>query len=358
VRWAASGSKTIDEVKVRNMWPVKSISMICAILLGGLFAEPLFSQNLQRTVRNAQPKMVKVYGAGGIRGLEAYQSGFLISPEGHVLTAYSYVLDAETVTVTLDDGRKFESKLLGADPRLEVAVLKIDATDLPHFDFKEAATGEEGTRVLAFSNLFGVATGDEPVSVLHGAISAVSSLEARRGTFESPYQGSVYVLDAMTNNPGAVGGALTNYRGQLLGMLGKELRNTRNNTWLNYAVPVRELLETVEAIKAGNSRPNSAKLAAKRPDKPLRLADLGIVLIPNVADRTPPFVDEIRPDSVASKVDIKPDDLVVLVNGQLVQNCSMVLAELGRLEHDTEVRLTLLRGQELRAVLLRADAKN
>ena len=162
----------------------KLLTAVCLSVCGCLLpAFELHAQSLPRTIRTVQQKMVKIYGAGGIRGLEAYQSGFLISPTGHVLTSYSYVLDAQTVTVTLDDGRKFEAALLGADPRLEVAVLKIDAADLPCFDFKDAATGEEGTRVLAFSNLFGVATGDEPVSVLHGAISAVSSLEARRGTF-------------------------------------------------------------------------------------------------------------------------------------------------------------------------------
>ncbi len=322
------------------------------------FAASAHAQSLQRTIRDVQQKIVKIYGAGGIRGLEAYQSGLLISAEGHVLTAYSYVLDAETVTITLDDGRKFESKLLGADPRLEVAVLKIDTTDLPHFDFKHAATGEEGTRVLAFSNLFGVATGDEPVSVLHGTISAVSSLEARRGTFESPYQGPVYVLDAMTNNPGAVGGALTDYRGRLLGMLGKELRNTRNNTWLNYAVPVKELLEAVEAIKAGQVRPTTVKNTNKRPELPLQLADVGLVLVPNVLERTPPYIDEVRPDSAADKAGIKSDDLVVLINGQLVQSCKAVFAELERIEHDAEVRITLLRGNELREVILSSAKKN
>lgn len=316
------------------------------------------AQSLARTIRDTQQKMVKIYGAGGIRGLEAYQSGFLISAEGHVLTANSYVLDPDTVTVTLDDGRKFDAKLLGASPLLEVAVLKIEAADLPHFDFKAAAAGEEGTRVLAFSNLFGVATGDEPVSVLHGTISAVSSLAARRGAFESPYQGSVYVLDAMTNNPGAVGGALTNYRGELLGMLGKELRNTRNDTWLNYALPAHELLETVEAIKSGNARPKSSNTVLKQPQKPLRLADLGVVLAPNVTERTPPYIDEIRPNTPASKVDLKPDDLVVLLNGNLVQSYNTLLAELCRLEHDTEIRLTILRGKEFHEVTLQADSKN
>ena len=134
--------------------------------------------------------MVKIYGAGGFRGMEAYQSGMLISPEGHILTVFSHVLDTDYITVVLADGRKFEAKLLGADPRLEIAVLKIDAADLPCFDLAKAANAEAGTRILAMSNLFNVAVGDEPVSVQKGTVSVVTRLDARRGVFETPYRGS------------------------------------------------------------------------------------------------------------------------------------------------------------------------
>ena len=80
----------------------------------------------RRVAREVQPKVVKIYGAGGLRGLEAYQSGMLISAEGHVLTVWSYVLDADEVTVVLDDGRRFTAKHVAADPLTEIAVLKFD----------------------------------------------------------------------------------------------------------------------------------------------------------------------------------------------------------------------------------------
>src|SRR5437764_9471514 len=76
-------------------------------------APPSFAQ----ICKDVQPKIVKIFGAGGYRGLEPYQSGFLISADGHVLTAWSYVLDTEVITVVLDDGRKYNGKLVGADPR-------------------------------------------------------------------------------------------------------------------------------------------------------------------------------------------------------------------------------------------------
>ena len=158
-------------------------------------------------IDQAQTKIVKIYGAGGFRGMEGYQSGFLISAEGHILTALSYVLDTDRITVTLNDGRRYDAKLLGGDPRLEIAVLKIEAANLPHFDLAKAVPLTAGTRILALSNLFNVAMGDEPASVQSGTVSVLTRLEGRRGVFETPYHGPIYVLDVATNNPGASGGA-------------------------------------------------------------------------------------------------------------------------------------------------------
>lgn len=301
---------------------------------------------LQQAIELSQPKIVKIYGAGGVRGLEAYQSGFLISPTGHVLTAWSYVLDTDYITATLADGRKFEAKLVGADPRLEIAVLKIDAAELEHFDLAESVPGEGGSRVLAFSNLFGVATGDEAASVQHGVIAVKTRLDARRGTFETPYHGPVYVLDAMTNNPGAAGGALTNQNGELLAILGKELRSAQNNIWLNYAIPIAELRTSVDEILSGKTRVGQDKPEA-RPDQPVDLAALGVVLVPDVLERTPPYVDAVRAGSPAEQAGVKPDDMIVFVADSLVHSCKGLREELARLERDAELRLIVMRGLEL-----------
>jgi S1-C subfamily serine protease len=305
------------------------------------------ASSFAEVVKEVQPKIVKIFGAGGIQGLEAYQSGFLFSAEGHILTAWSYVLDTDVITVTLDNGRRFQAQLVGADPALEVAVLKIDAIDLPHFDLSKIVGAEEGARVLAFSNLFRIAEGNEPVSVLHGSIAIKTHLAARRGVFDTPYQGQVYVLDAMTNNPGSAGGALTNRRGDLLGMLGKELRNARNNTWLNFAIPTSELATAAEDIRSGKTGPRRTSTPESKPEKPVNLARLGVLIVPNVLERTPPFVDEVRPNSPAAAAGVKPDDLVVFVGEHLVQSIGALESELELIDSADEVRLTLLRGQEL-----------
>jgi S1-C subfamily serine protease len=311
-----------------------------------LTSQAMAAPTLSRVLNTALPKMVKIYGAGGVRGLEPYQSGFLISADGHVLTAFSYVLDTDIIKVTLDDGRRYEGTLVGADPRLEIAVLKIDATDLPYFDVAASSNAESGTRVLALSNLFGVATGEEPVSVQRGVVMAHTRLDARRGAFATPYRGAVYVLDAMTNNPGAAGGALIGQRGELLGLLGKELRNAQNGAWLNYAIPVPELRSSVEAILAGKPRPNEIEQKLT-PAEAHTLQLLGVTLVPNVLDHTPPFIDDVQPNSPAAKAGLRRDDLIIFIGDQLISSCSAVNEELSRLDRSDTLKWVVKRDQDL-----------
>jgi serine protease Do len=327
-----------------------------ALVVLFVFATSLTAAPLTTVIPQVQPKQVKIYGAGGYRGLEAYQSGSLISATGHVLTVWSYVLDTDFITVTLHDGRKFEGKHLAADPRLDIAVLKIEAQNLPHFEVAKTALVDAGTRVLAFSNLYGVATGDEPVSVQRGVVSVRSRLHARRGVYETPYKGQAYILDAMTNNPGAAGGALTDYDGRLLGILGKELRNSQNNTWLNYAIPIPEAAKTIEDIVSGKYVNVPTEDVASKPKQPLSLELLGIQLVPDVLPRTPPYIDRILPGSPAASTGLRPDDLVLFVNGRLTAACTAVRTELEYIDRIDPVSVTVLRNQELIDVQLRAAA--
>src|SRR3954471_3536271 len=307
-----------------------------------------------QVARQVQSKVVKIYGAGGIRGLEHYQSGILISGKGHVLTVSSYVLDSDEVTVVLDDGRHFTAQQIAADPLTEIAVLKFDPgnDDVPHFDLSAATTADAGSRVLAFSNLFGIAAGEEPVSVLHGVLSAVAPLEARRGSFTTNFHGKVYVVDASANNPGAAGGALTDSQGRLLGMLGKELRSSLTDTWLNYALPVATFAPTVEDILAGRFTPADLK-EVDRPANPLSFAALGIVLVPDVVTRTPPYIDRVLPNSSAAAAGLRPDDLVVMINSQVASSCRQAVSLTERLEADAAARIGVLRGEQFLELTLK-----
>jgi S1-C subfamily serine protease len=332
---------------------MRPLAFAVAIILGSLgLAGSSSAQSFAAVCDQTQPKIVKIFGAGGLRGLEAYQSGFLISGEGHILTAWSYVLDSDAITTYLHDGRKLPAEFVGMDPRAEVAVLKIDATGLAHFQLEDAVRLESGARVLAFSNLFGVALGNEPASVLHGVVAATTDLAARRGALATNYRGPAYVLDAMTNNPGAAGGALTDRRGRLAGLLGKELRSSTTNIWLNYAIPIGELQPVVDQIIAGKFRPAPRGAGEKKPKEHHSLAALGIRLVPDFLPKTPPFVESVRPGSAAAKAGIRPDDLVLFVADRVVPSSKQLADELTYIDRLDAVRLTLQRGQELIEVSL------
>jgi len=319
---------------------------LATLLLCGLVS-PTQADDLALASNTVQSKMVKIYGAGGLKGLEAYQSGFLISGNGHILTVWSYVLDTDYITIVLDDGRKFEGKIVGADPRLEMAVLKIDSQELDHFSLSKSVTLKPGARILTISNLFGVATGDEPCSVLHGIIAATTSLNARRGAFKSPYQGPIYVLDAISNNPGAAGGALTDSQGNLAGLLGKELRNAQNGTWLNYALPIAQLTTAVEDIIAGRTRPRSFDETVKRPDNPHTLKSLGIRMVPDVLAKTPPFVDSITRKSVAEQKGFRPDDLILYLNNRRIDSLNTLVNEIALIDKIDEITVIIQRDNNL-----------
>ncbi len=340
--------------------PITSVPLcLCVRLLftlAILLPVPAWAQNsLAEISAQTQPKIVKIFGAGGLRGLEAYQSGFLISGEGHILTAWSYVLDSDVITVYLHDGRKLMAEVTGMDPRSEIAVLKIDSPGTAHFNLDEAQSLSPGAKVLAFSNMFGVALGNEPVSVLHGVVAAKTDLSARRGAFESNYRGQAYVLDAMTNNPGAAGGALTDVKGRLAGLLGKELRSSASNIWLNYAIPISELKTTVEEILAGKFRPAAREPNQKKPKQHHTLAILGLNLVPDFLPRTPPYVENVEPKSTAAKAGIRPDDLVLFVNGRVVASCKLFADELTFIDRLDPIQLTIQRGQELVEIELVPD---
>ena len=335
---------------MRRVGNYLSLLACCAMLVYGTSAQ---AADLQRTIRNAQQKVVKLYGAGGLRQMEAYQTGILISPEGHILTSLSYVLDTDDLVAVLDDGRKLHPEIVGTDPVRELAVLrpKSEQQGLPHFDLAASVSGHAGQRVLAISNLYNIATGDEAASVLQGVITAVAPLDARRGAQQTPYRDTVYVLDAQANNPGSAGGALIDWHGQLIGVLGKELRSRMTGTWLNYALPATDLAPVVADILVGRDV-ESLATDSLPPEEALTTADLGFMLVPDVLRRTPPYIDAVVPNSSAAKAGLQADDLVVFVGDDPVVSCNALTGLLARLEKQDGATISVLRDGTLHVVSL------
>jgi serine protease Do len=147
---------------------------------------------------------------------------------------------------------------------------------------------------------------------------------------------------------------LTDDQGRLLGVLGKELRNAQNNLWLNYALPIPEIHSLVNDLLQGKSRrredPN-----LRKPRQPLTLSLLGLVLIPDVLPKTPPFVERIRPGSPAAKTGFRADDLIVFVQSNMVSSCQEMLEELSYVDRLQPVRITVLRDQTLLEFELTAE---
>lgn len=341
---------------------MKNRSIFLAALLTFLFGtRPLCAadSSLSDVIPDAQTKVVKIFGAGGLRQLEAHQTGILISPSGHVLTALSYVLDTDDLAVVLDDGRSFKPEYLGSDPVRELAVLKLPMEDesLPYFDLHKNTTAQVGDRILALSNLYGIATGDEPVSVLQGAITAIAPLDARRGAFTTAYRDNVYVVDAYANNPGAAGGALVDWQGHLLGLLGKEVKSRVTGTWLNYALPTASFAESVNGLIEGHS--TAWEPPSQLPEQSLTSELLGLRLVPDVLPFTPPYIDAVRRGSPAESADLRADDLIVFAGGRQIASCRAFLEALTYLDSRDEIELSILREGELVEVTLQvADEKD
>ena len=333
----------------------------CGCLLGilgisTLDARPVKSERPESNdetamvVSQVQPKMIKIFGTGGLRRLEAYQTGFLISPDGFLVTAWSYVLDSDPLSVILHDGSRHEAQLIGFHPQLQIALLKIEGDGFPFFDLNAVPSVRQGTSILAFSNLYGVASGDEPVSVQRGVIAADWQITPATPFLDVNYQGSIWLLDAITSNPGSAGGAITDRQGQLIGMIGKESQRRDNGLWVNYAWKAEELASAIEAILSGQAHRQAQ--SARQPNEPMTLELLGIQLVPSIVSRTPPFVDRIDPDSSAHQAGIRPDDLLIDINGQLLPSVESAQQILQQIDRDSTLTLTVQRGREFLSLVL------
>jgi serine protease Do len=314
-------------------------------------------------------KLVKLFGSGGFRGLAHYGSGILISSDGYILTVYSHILDTQDLRVHLSDGTRWHGRVVAIEPELDIALVKIGddknkVEDLPYFDVAEAAKRkpvEPGTGVLAFSNQFQIATRGEPMSVQRGVIASYSKLYGRIGIFEATYKGDVYVVDAITNNPGAAGGALTTRKGELLGLVGKELRNELTNTWINYALPINARI-TVPQGEGKSITVSILDVVEKKekykPIDPSKKGNegpgvyTGIILVADPVERTPPFIEDVIAGSPADKAKLRPDDLIVYLDGLPVGDIHTFKEVLGRYHPNQTIRLEIQRDRKLQTVSL------
>lgn len=336
--------------------------VLCAALPAGA------QESFRGVTDQVNKRVVKLFGAGGFKGLASYGTGILVSPRGDILTLNNHLLDTQDLRLHLYDGRKFHAKVIAKEPALDVALVRIidyKTDDLPYFDFAKECqkpVAEPGDWVLAFSNQFRIANREEPMSVQRGVVSAYCKLHGRRGTFDAPFAGEVYFVDAITNNPGAAGGVLTTRKGELLGILGRELRNRLSDTWINYAVPLQAKADIRREGKAATvdmatfvaeAMKGTYRQSDKKPKIKGAGVSTGIVFVPNVVERTPPYVEEIVPGSPAAAAGLRPDDLLVYLDGELVSTITVFHELLAKYRPGDEIRLEVQRDNQLVGIKLK-----
>ena len=293
---------------------------------------------LQAAIAQSQPRMVKVYGAGAGR-VNSYASGIIVSPEGQIVTMQGVFLDGDQVRVGMPDGELVTASVLRRDRQYQLALLKIPRSTPEFFELSDQPVGQKGDWVVALSNAFMVAEREEPMSVTLGIISLPTSIEARLNKDNVAYRGELVLIDAITSNPGAGGGAAVTTDGKLVGMIGKVINSSETNTRLNYAVPSRILKRFVagESLDEANS---TAAISAARPT-------LGMELFKHAGKSGPAYVDKVLLDGPAAIAGLKPDDLLVSLGGEKIGTIRDYDRVLPTLSPGSEIVVIVKRGDEL-----------
>jgi serine protease Do len=324
-----------------------------ALLIGLLgLAAPLRAQESEfaAAIDYAQARMVKIYGAG-IGRSPGYGTGLIVSSEGDILTAQGAHLAASSLRVTLPSGEMHLARVVRRSPSLQAALLKIDVATPHFFTLDKRSIAEPGDWILAVSNAFKVADGPEPLSVNVGVLTMRTRLDARRGVQDFPYDGDVLLIDAITSNPGAAGGAVISVDGQLVGMIGKVIEGKNTNTRLNYAVPTN-LLNDFLAQPAGPLAATEAPPGDAEPP-----GDIGVRLFALGGRRAPAYVDRVLPESPAAAAGMKSDDLVISIDGKPVRNADDFKRLSSTLKAGQQVVVEVKRKNDLLTLRMTAVAK-
>jgi serine protease Do len=160
-------------------------------------------------------------------GERALGSGVIISSDGYILTNNHVVDNSKTIQVTLKDGRKLNAKVIGTDPQTDVALVKVDATNLEPITLADSETAQVGDVVLAVGDPFGIGT-----TVTEGIISANHRARVASGEADEDF-----IQTDAAINPGNSGGALVDVQGRLIGINTSILSRTGGNQGIGFAVP-------------------------------------------------------------------------------------------------------------------------
>jgi serine protease Do len=181
------------------------------------------------------------------RTVEGFGSGFVVSRDGVVITNQHVTDGADQIVVTMRDGRDYPAKLLGEDPLTDIAVLKIEGTDLPTTPLGASSDLQIGEWVVAIGNPYAYLLGNTEPTVTAGVVSAVG-----RNLLPSRGQAGVYVGMIQTDaaiNPGNSGGPLANALGQVVGVNSSIFSNTGGSVGIGFAIPIERALRVAQELR-------------------------------------------------------------------------------------------------------------
>lgn len=311
-------------------------------------AEPRKPGLFQTLSDKAQPKMVKVFGAGAGR-VDSFATGIIVSDDGKIITTQGVFLDGREVRVVTSDGASHPATILRRNRISQMALLKIDRGTPDYFQLSADPVGEKGDFVVAITNAFKVADHEEPLSATAGVISLRSSIQAWLNKRDLAYAGELVLIDCITSNPGAGGGAVIMGDGNLVGMVGKVINSSETNTRLNYAIPSSVLLEFVNGTLKEEAQKETVKVGGN--------ADLGIVLFKLGGRTDPAYIDRVKRGTPAREVGLRPDDMIVQLGGEKTATVKAYEDALSKLRAGEEIFIIVKRGLEVKRIAITPTEK-
>lgn len=261
-------------------------------------------------------------------------SGFIISPDGYVLTNHHVVDGADTVTVKLSDRRELVAKVVGSDQQYDVALLKIEASNLPSIRLGDSNSLKPGQWVVAIGSPFGL-----DHSVTAGIVSATGR--------SNPYADQRYVPFIQTDvaiNQGNSGGPLLNTRGEVVGINSQIFSASGGYMGISFAIPIDLAMSAVEQLK------KTGKVSR---------GQLGVQVGAITADSAKGFglpdtrgalVNDVVSGSAAEKAGLEAGDVIRSVNGSEIATSSDLPPRIGAMAPGTQVKLGILRDGKPREV--------
>ncbi len=277
---------------------------------------------------------------------ESYGSGVIIDPDGYVLTMHHVVGGASEVTVTLADGRELAGRVLGSDPRYDLAVVKVEGENLPIASIGNSDDIMVGEWVVAIGNPFSELLEDPQPTVTAGVVSALHRdvpIEGSRAVYKDMIQTDAAI------NPGNSGGPLVNSRGEVIGINAFVFSSTGTYQGTGFAVPINTARLIInELIEYGRVRDVwlGVKVSNITPTIAVRLG---------MSDTRGALASYVEPDSPADRAGIRPGDIVVAVNGEEVEDVRETRRAIFGSRVGDPITLTLLRLGERMDVVMKLE---